>query len=262
MVTRMRGRAKDDSPESPGNPWEEYSQELSLWAWDRLAIKRDRHGQYSVDGSARWTKGDFAGLTANKLVEHFGGKSTLGLGVTSVQDECLWVAWDLDNHVSDRATNQNLMYAIVVMNRLTEAGFRPIVEDSDGKGGVHIWVLFSKVIPSKTAYEFARWAVRDSTEHNIDKIECFPKSSTVQGTTMRCGNYVRIPGKHHKREHWSIFWGDGEWLNVADSVQLLLHHKGVDPENIALAMFSDVFDGIEAAATPDVAAPELVNPPS
>ena len=220
--TTINGHSRD------GKQWQNSCRELAQWTWERLAIKRDRHGEYSPAGGAEWT---FSPVTKEKLAAHFAGESTLGLGSTSTDDECLWVAWDLDNHGSDTATNQNLEYAIVLMNRLVELGFSPVVEDSDGKGGIHVWVMFSRPIPAATAYQFSVWVARDYAEH-LDAIECFPKNSSVKHTDAKCGHYLRTPGKHHKRDHWSRFWGDGEWLSPEESVRLLLSQTGDDPELI------------------------------
>jgi hypothetical protein len=209
----------------PEKAWQSRCRELAQWAWNRLAIKRDRHGRYLSDGSASWT---FSPVTQENLAAHFAGEITLGLGEASQDDQCLWVAWDMDNHGSDIATNANLDYAIVLMNQLVEYGFRPIVEDSDGKGGIHVWVLFSSPIPCATAFRFAEWMVRDSAKHNVEKVELRPHAATVQ-TGERCGLYLRTPGKHHKRNHWSRIWGDGEWLEAAEGIEYLLSSTGDDP---------------------------------
>ena len=212
------------------NAWKTYCRELAPWAWARLAIKRDRHGMYKADGSAEWS---FSEVTEDDLAAHFAGEFTLGLGATSLDDQCLWVAWDLDNHVSDIATNQNLNYAIVLRDRLRALGFNAVlIEDSDGKGGIHVWCLFAAPIPAKLAHEFSKWVARDFKEHGLEKIECFPKNSTVQHTNAKCGTYLRTPGKHHKRDHWSRFYGVDNWSSLEDSVQLLLSQTGDDPSLI------------------------------
>ena len=212
------------------NAWQSFSTDLAAWTWDRLAIKRDRHGMYSATGDAVWS---FSPVTKEELAAHFAGEFTLGLAATSLDDQCLWVAWDMDNHGStDVETTQNLDYAIVLMNRLAELGFSPVVEDSDGKGGIHVWVMFNRPIPAATAYQFSAWVARDYEEHGLEKIECFPKNSTVQHTDAKCGHYLRTPGKHHKRAHWSRFWGDNAWLDLDESVRLLLSQTGDDPELI------------------------------
>jgi hypothetical protein len=216
----------------PGNAWQVNHQELADWSWDRMAVKRDRYGRYAADGSARWSMKE---LSLDSLREHFNGAETIGLGATSLNDECLFVAWDLDNHVSDTSTDLNLEYAIVLRDKLLEMGLQSLIEDSDGKGGIHLWLLFTHPIPASTAHPFAKDVASDFREHGLEKIECFPKSSTVKRTKKRCGNYIRLPGKHHKREHWSRFWGDDDWLSIDDSVQLLLGHSGNDPAFVPAA---------------------------
>ena len=209
------------------NAWQSYCRELAAWAWERLAIKRDRHGKYSADGNAAWSSSP---VTREILATHFAGVVTIGLGATSLEDQCISVAWDFDNHVDDVATSKNLAYAIVIANRLFGMGFRAIiVEDSDGKGSIHVWLLFSSPIPAATAHRFATSIARDYARHGLKKIECFPKNSTVQHTDAKCGHYLRIPGKHHKRDHWSRFWRNGEWLSQENSVRLLLSLTGDDP---------------------------------
>ena len=226
------------------NAWKTHCRELAVWAWERLAIKRDRHGMYSADGSAAWS---FSEVTEDDLAAHFAGEITLGLGATSLDDQCLWVAWDMDNHVSDLETNQNLNYAIVLMDRLTELGFRPILEHSDGKGGIHLWVLFVSPIPSATAHRFSNWIARDYADHGLETIECFPKNSTVQHTDAKCGTYLRTPGKHHKREHWSQIWKDGAWLSMDESVQFLLSSNGDNP-----ALIPEIPKAPKAVVTPSI----------
>ena len=227
------------------NAWKTHCRELAAWAWERLAIKRDRHGMYSADGSAAWS---FSEVTEDDLAAHFAGEITLGLGATSLDDQCLWVAWDMDNHVSDIHTNQNLDYAIVLRDRLRALGFNAVlIEDSDGKGGIHVWCLFAAPIPAKQAHDFSVWIARDYEEHGLEKIECFPKNSTVQHTDAKCGTYLRDPGKHHKRDHWSRFYGIDDWMSQEDSVQLLLSQTGDDP-----ALIPEIPKSPKAVVTPYV----------
>ena len=206
--------------ESAVNPWIEQYFDLAGVAQSRLAIKTDRYGEYDPRGGAFWSRKK---LTDKVLKYHFLGKHTIGLGVTSPDDFCFWVAVDLDNHVSDLATNLNLAYAIFLRDRLRELGFTCLIEDSDGKGGIHVWIVFESPVPSKIAHRFVRWLVRDYKEHGLEKIEAFPKSPSVQHTKGKCGNYLRIPGKHHKRNHWSRFYGVSGWMTHEESVRSFLN---------------------------------------
>lgn len=214
------------------NGWQSEAERLSQWCLERMAIKLDRHGCYLADGSALWSSSE---LTQEVLESHFRGAQTIGLGTTSVNDRCLFVALDLDNHVSEHDDNVNLSYALVVAERLWSLGFCPVIEDSDGKGGIHLFVFFSTPVKSETAFNFIRSVVKDYKQHKLDRIECFPKQRTVSNTKMKCGNYIRVPGKHHKRDHWSRFWKDGQWLPAEDSAAFLLAQSGDDPKQIPAA---------------------------
>ena len=228
------------------NAWQVNAKEMAAWGWDRITVKRDRYGRYCTEGGALWSQSE---LSVEIMEAHFSGDVTIGLGVTSLDDECILIAWDLDNHVSDEATNVNLKYATLIMDRLRELGFQPLIEDSDGKGGIHVWLFFSSRIPASVAFHFARWVVRDHKDYGVEKIECFPKQPSVQKTKKRCGNYIRTPGKHHKRDHWSRFWGTEDWLSLTDSVQLLLSLDGCDPTLIPAL---EVDESAVIASIPDV----------
>jgi len=206
--------------------WQLRAAELADVALTRFAIKTDRYGQYDPRGGASWSRGE---LTDKVLKDHFSGKQTIGLGSISPDDFCRWVAVDIDNHVSDVATNQNLIYAIVLRDRLSELGITCLIEDSDGKGGIHLWVLFESPVSSSLAHRFIHWLVRDYREHGLEKIEAFPKSPSVQHTSAKCGHYLRLPGRHHKRDHWSRFYGASDWMPLEQSVRAYLDITGNSP---------------------------------
>ena len=102
-----------------------------------------------------------------------------------------------------------------------------MLEDSDGQGGLHLWILFAPAIDLETAYKFARWIRSDYPSLDI---ECNPK----QRKGGQFGNGVRLPGKHHKRDHHSRFWGDAEWLSHAESIDLMLSVKRNSPAVLGL----------------------------
>lgn len=225
----------------PDNAWQVNAATLANYTWQHYAIKRDRHGIYSATGGANWS---FSELTEQDLRNHFEGSVTLGLGTTDTDDRCLWCAWDLDNHSIDETTNANLEYALNLRERLANLGAAALVEHSDGRGGVHVWVRFAEPVPAAAAHRFARWIAEDYEQH-VEAIECFPKQPTVQHTEARCGNYLRLPGKHHKRDHWSVFFGDSDWLSIAESVDqwiqtppadsAILKHAPPEPERPPVA---------------------------
>jgi hypothetical protein len=45
-----------------------------------------------------------------------------------------------------------LNFAVAIANCLLQLGFRPLVLDSEGRGGIHIWIIFDRPIQSELAY--------------------------------------------------------------------------------------------------------------
>ncbi|MEO2017251.1 MAG: hypothetical protein ABGZ53_23080, partial [Fuerstiella sp.] len=135
---------------------------------------------------------------------------------------------DFDNHDElPGVAQRNMDVATGLLNILTELGIVSILEDSDGQGGLHLWILFAEPIPSEQAYCFARWIISDYPD---DDIEANPK----QRHGGKIGNGVRMPGRHHKRDHNSRIWGDAAWLDVDESVELLLCTVPNDPSVVEL----------------------------
>src|SRR5262249_47458094 len=132
------------------------------------------------------------------------------------EDVSLWVAKDFDRHPDkDGAYNVDaetlLRYALVVRERALELGFDVLLEDSDRNGGLHLWVLFSEPCPTAQAHAFGEWLTRDWKDHALpEKPETFPKQPKLSGKEF--GNWLRLPGRHHTREHWSRFHDGKRWL--------------------------------------------------
>jgi hypothetical protein len=63
--------------------------------------------------------------------------------------------------------------------------------------------------------------------------ECFPKQPMVAppGQCGQFGNWLRLPGKHHSRQHWSTVWDGSRWLGGANAVVYLLTFRG-DPVDL------------------------------
>ncbi|APZ90532.1 AAA family ATPase [Fuerstiella marisgermanici] len=197
--------------------WQEHSQRLAKWALDRLVNRSDRHGCY----------GDKGAFTADTLDEytlrnHFYGAKVVGLHSTAADNTCKWLGLDIDNHDGDdNLAADNLSTAIELLNKLLDLGIMAALEDSNGDGGYHIWILFSEPVPTEDVFRFAKWLI-DGAD-----IETSPKQAALSGKGL--GNWLRLPGRHHTREHWSRVWGDGEWLDDAESVEALLNLPANDP---------------------------------
>src|SRR5262249_17961848 len=67
--------------------------------------------------------------------------------------------------------------------------------------------------------------------------ETFPKQPKV--SSGRFGNWLRLPGHHHSRDHWSRVWDGYRWLVGVDAVQYILSLNGDSPSLIPVDFVHD-----------------------
>ncbi len=208
------------------------------WVLGNLANRTSAYGRYKRDGGQYTEKSE---LTADIILAHFRGELTIGLHTTSLANTCRWCCWDIDAHDDQdrRATNWKTVLSLVAS--LQALGCDPIVEDSNGKGGLHVWLFFGEPVPAADAYAFV-------TRMAPDGVEAFPKQRAVrptEGAPGSYGNYVRLPGRHHKnRDHWSRIFHNDEWFAWPEAAEIL-----VDPP-LSPAPSSDVSSGCAEGVEP------------
>lgn len=172
----------------------------------RLANRTDAFGRY-VRGVTSTAKEP---LTPDVVAAHERGEALIGLHAISPAGTCLWVAWDLDNHEERPEVGaENLAAA----RRLYEAvrastGGDPILEDSDGQGGYHVWAALSGPVRADRAHG---WAVSLCPKG----AETFPKQPGLTPTSPY-GNWLRLPGKHPRRAHESRILTGAGWVPWQD----------------------------------------------
>jgi putative DNA primase/helicase len=191
-------------------------------------------------------------LTVETLEAHFRGQSEgdiVGLHAISEAGTCKWVGLDIDNHGA-ADSSANLKYAVYLHDKLVSMGFSPILSDSDGKGGFHLLTVFSEPIPSPSAHYFGKWLVSDFADHGIAQApEVFPKQPDL--SEVQFGNWMRLPGRHHTRDHWSKVWDGFGWRDGFEAVEMIRHTSG-DPAELIPA------DAAPPAPKPRQTAPKYV----
>ena len=163
----------------------------------RFFNRRDCHGQYAQGRS--WTEKQ--PIKTEKIARHIEGVTVLGAHTTDPESQtCRWCCWDFDDH---DGTTDNDPAAMRLCDELTKAGMDPMLEDSNGAGGRHVWLFFKDPVPADELYRWMR-------TFEAGGAECFPKQPRV--VPGGYGNFMRLPGRHHKRDHWSRVWDGGEWI--------------------------------------------------
>ncbi len=147
------------------------------------------------------------------LRSHFVGRRIIGLHTTSQAslsqaNTCRWMVFDFDAH--EDATDANMKPALELAARIRAIGLAPYIFDSNGKGGLHVWVVFKRPRKTHCVYELARRLRGDTI------CEAFPKQDYVE--PGRFGNWVRLPGRHHKQNHWTRLLTPTGWASADETI--------------------------------------------
>ena len=245
----------DDFPEFAGNKrlhwiaeeWLRYADRLAEWTMEHLVNRRDVWSQYIVKNGEvgvvmlpvkERRKSGAEMVTMNKLRRHYSGRAISHLiGLHSISDHstCKWFAIDIDLHDetvadADEVAANNFAAAMEWSGKLRELGMDPIVFDSNGVGGYHIWTLFDKEYPLEDVFDFADEMRSNWEELGLPrKPEIFPPKRHVAKDDLPYG--LRLPGRHHYRQYYSRVYnfealeGENEWLEGGEAIEVMLATK-------------------------------------
>lgn len=231
--------------------WARLAHLLVEWAL-ALVVRQDAHGRYyrkqTADAAGvvkELTKPytEHAPLTDDLLTAHFNASRTdqiCGLHVSSRAETCRVVVVDIDAHDDQADRGANWRMAQAVRDRAEQYGLQCLVLASNGAGGYHVWFFSSNDLSMADAWRLGKWLVHDHAECGLAKEpETFPKSPHLTGKGF--GNWVRLPGRHHKRDHWTQVWCPSRqvWLEGEEAIRAIIACTGrpVDVNAIVPADF-------------------------
>jgi hypothetical protein len=228
--------------------WKARAEELAAWTMGRLVNRLDAWGAYRPaeeigrefirsDGS-KGTLGEQRTvrgcLTPSVLVRHFQADdraAVVGLHTAGPDNQSKGGALDIDHHgPTSTAADVNLAAALSWYESLVRRGFHPLLLDSNGRGGFHLRLVLAEAIPADRLFHFLRDLTSEHRQLGFDKPpEQFPKQADVHRCRKRLGNWLRLPGRHHKRPFWSRVWDGGRWLEGHAAIDLILSPTGDPP---------------------------------
>ncbi len=228
-----------------GNAWQREASRLAQWTQDHLVNRTDVYGSYLPLGRRRAGKNNNytapangqrmpGALTAEIIEEHYRGNDQgdlIGLHAISAESTCRWLLIDIDQHGDDQTTvaAANAKAALSWYADLHQRGFHPLLLDSNGRGGYHLLVVFSDPVASQRVHAFATQFVEDYADRGLAQApEVFPKQPDVN-EQRRYGNWARLPGRHHTRDHWTKVWDGEQWLEDQAAVDAILSVEGDSP---------------------------------
>jgi hypothetical protein len=173
-------------------------------------------------------------LTLGVLARHFRAgrrEEVVGLHSTSTTNTSRWFFLDIDWHgPNSTAPAVNWRAALSLHEDIAALGFRPLLLDSNGAGGYHLGAILAEPVPTPRVFAVARRLASGHARHGLPAPpETFPKQVFVRPGGF--GNWLRLPGRHHTREHWSRVWDGTRWLKGHDAIDFILSMKG-DPASL------------------------------
>lgn len=229
-----------DYQEQIASEWCDRASELAEWVMIHMVNRTDVWGRYvrrKTDETTQVVTAPFRDergkvfLDHDSLRKHFRTRLPSGqLGLHSASSDLTsrWLAIDIDRHDPDdewAVTPQGNLAAAQVWHRsLVEQGFDPILMDSNGIGGFHLLVVFSEPMSTQTVHQFGVRLVADFERRGLDqRPEIFPDKPTWD----RYGDWLRLPGRHHTRPHYTRVWNDEpdpdhRWLEGHEAIDRVL----------------------------------------
>lgn len=243
---------------TPATAWTARADDLAAWALARYVVRSDVWGGYNAlsdrakqcrrkDGTTftlgktrtrpdKQNRGKVI-LTRDTLARHF--RATAPVHVVGIHTTCpanvsRFGVVEIDAHgdagnppeVTQRA-------ALAWYDKATAYGFRPLLWDSDGKGGYHLDLLLADPVPTGNLYWWLREFVADFAAYGLTAApETFPKQPRVNPDPAgkgHYGNWCRLVGRHHTHDVWATVWDGARWLAGADAVAHVLSLTGAPP---------------------------------
>jgi hypothetical protein len=221
--------------------WHERSGELAAWTMSHLVNRTDVWGRYVrrkgdeeqthvITAPFRDERGKVF-LDVDSLRKHFRRKQPAGqLGLHSAGSDLTsrWLAIDIDLHEGDDdltvSPEGNLAAACGWRQSLADRGLDPLLLDSNGAGGFHLLVVFAEPMSTDSVHQFGVNLVADYERRGLARRpEVFPDAPTWD----RYGDWLRLPGRHHSRPHYTRVWNDEPmaeplWLEGHDAIDRIL----------------------------------------
>jgi hypothetical protein len=237
--------------------WRSRAPELATWILKHLVNRTDVWGRYLPLRNRDKQKekpGGFKGnaitapfrdergkvfLNTNSLEKHF--KATDGgvLGIHSAANDgsSRWFAIDIDLHDEEDLSvtpEGNFVAAREWYCGLQKLGFDPLLLDSNGRGGFHIWVILAEPMNSRSVRAFVDRFTQDYERRGLDQTpDLFP--GTLGSNHL--GSWLRLPGRHHTHPHYTRVyndqaWDDRPWLEGHDAIDRILATRPAPVETL------------------------------
>lgn len=189
--------------------------EISQMLFDLFVVNRKAIAVQASDGSYRT---QYVTVTANDILCMLQEKKSLGTYQQLYKSPFLkWICLDFD--CNDKSNpDLDCLYAACIkpINDFLSIKNINFINEFSGRRGIHIWILFDRLIEKNLAYEILEKILSySSITINTDKygLDKFPATANSKGNII--GKQVKIPLSMHKKGTQSYFF-KGKFLKKDD----------------------------------------------
>ena len=178
--------------------------------------------QKSVTKPSRLKRGVVT-LTADVIRRHFEGRDgdIIGLHTTGPGNTSVRFAIEVDAHEGQQCDPEaNRKAALFWHAYFVSKGLDVLLTDSNGTGGYHVQGVLATPIATPRLHVFLVDAVSKHSDPAV-RAEIFPKQRELT-TKKLYGNWLRLPGPHHTKDHWTRVWDGSQWLDGGAAVEAIL----------------------------------------
>lgn len=236
--------------------WRAHADALAHAILDRLPNRVDVWGSYirpdrrQPDRPHTWTapakeRRGVESLSVARVARHFAardGGDVIGLHTTAPDGTSRFFGLDFDVHSEGMSDGD-----VRLQRERVSSGFAwcvdalgercsLLLEDSNGDGGRHLWAYFTAPVQTPALFALLVRTADACVTATGYRPELYPKQAHLPPRpdgTPKVGNWLRLPGLHHTRPHWSRLSRPGEpWARGADAAAVFLAWPATAAETI------------------------------
>ncbi len=209
--------------------WTEQAPRLAHWTRQHL-INRDDVWQVYVPPRKRVNGQEtrtLVGQLTNKLIAaHYAANDpaqVIGLASSSDSRTARWLAIEVERHGEDDPVTPgvNFQAALRWHEMLQTVGLDPILEEIDGVGGYRLLVLFGEPAPVDQVAAAGRQLVGGYGNFGLHFAPRILPDPAANDDEL----WLRLPGRHPSRDHFSRVWGGSQWLGLSATIEMMVDRK-------------------------------------
>lgn len=221
--------------------WQEQAASLARWTREHLVNRADGWRSYlppRKQAAGQRTQLHDEPIEQKQLLAHFTAakpQHLVCLPAISHDATARWFAIEVERSSGDRQVTSGTNFHAVLHwhDKLCDLGFSPLLEDLDGDGSYRLLTLLDEAAPLAEVLAFTQRLVSDYADHELYEQPRLIPGEPAEGAADET-HWLRLPGRHPVREHYSRIWDGNAWLSGASAISGILAARVTSPSFLQL----------------------------